>query len=73
VPREQIRLRGENKTVTSTDTMTFRPAGTGTEVTYTAEFAFKGLARFLAPMFSPGLSRLGDRAEAGLRQALDRL
>ncbi|MGH3153982.1 MAG: SRPBCC family protein [Streptosporangiaceae bacterium] len=70
---QQIRLRGENKAVTSIDTMTFRPAGTGTEVTYTAEFAFKGPARFLAPLFSPGLSRLGDRAEAGLRQALDRL
>lgn len=73
VPREQIRLRGENKTVTCTDTMTFRAAGTGTEVTCTAEFVFKGLARFLAQMFSPGLSRLGDRAEAGLRRALDRL
>jgi Polyketide cyclase / dehydrase and lipid transport len=29
VPGERIRLRGENKTVTSVDTMTFLAAGTG--------------------------------------------
>jgi uncharacterized protein YndB with AHSA1/START domain len=73
VPGELIRLQGENKTVTSTDTMTFRQAGTKTEVTYIAEFVFKGAARYLAPLFRPALSRLGDRAEAGLRQALGRL
>jgi hypothetical protein len=53
--------------------MTFRSAGAGTEVTYTAEFVFKGVARFVAPMFGPALSRLSDRAEAGLQRALDRL
>ena len=73
VPGERIRLRGENKTVISVDTMTVRPAGAGTEVTYTAEFAFKGAARYLAPLFRPVLTRLGNQAEAGLRQALSRL
>jgi hypothetical protein len=73
VPGERIRLRGENKTVISVDTMAFRRAGVGTEVTYTAEFAFKGAARYLAPFFRPALTRLGDQAEAGLRQALSRL
>ena len=73
VPGERIRLRGENKTVISVDTMTVRPAAAGTEVTYTAEFAFKGAARYLAPLFRPALTRLGNRAEAGLRQALSRL
>lgn len=73
VPGELIRLQGENKTVTSTDTMTFRQAGTRTEVTYIAEFVFKGAARYLAPLLRPALSQLGDRAEAGLRQALGRL
>jgi hypothetical protein len=53
--------------------MTFRPAGPGTEVTYTAEFAFKGAARYLAPFLRPALTRLGNQAEAGLRQALARL
>ena len=73
VPGERIRLRGENKTVISVDTMTVRPAAAGTEVTYTAEFAFKGAARYLAPLFRPALTRLGNQAEAGLRQALSRL
>jgi uncharacterized protein YndB with AHSA1/START domain len=73
VPGAHIRLRGENKTVIAVDTMTFRPAGAGTEVTYTAEFAFKGAARYLAPLFRPALARLANQAEAGLRQALSRL
>jgi uncharacterized protein YndB with AHSA1/START domain len=73
VPGERIQLRGENKSVISVDTMTFRPAGPGTEVTYTAEFAFRGAARYLAPFFRPALIRLGNQAEAGLRQALSRL
>jgi hypothetical protein len=73
VPRQRIRLRGENKTLTSVDTMTFRQAGTGTEVTYTAEFAFKGVSRYLAPLLRPALARLGNQAETGLRQALSRL
>ena len=73
VPGERIRLRGENKTVTSVDTLTFVDAGDGTEVTYTAELAFKGAARYVAPLFRPALTRLGDQAEAGLRRALSRL
>jgi uncharacterized protein YndB with AHSA1/START domain len=73
VPGQRIRLRAENETVTATDTMAFRAAGPGTEVRYTAEFGFKGAARFLAPLLRPALERLGDRAEAGLRDALARL
>jgi uncharacterized protein YndB with AHSA1/START domain len=73
VPAQRIRLRGENKTVASTDTMTVREVDGGTEVTYAAEFAFKGTARFLAPLFRPALERLGRQAETGLRQALLRL
>ncbi len=73
VPGERIRLRGENRTVTAIDTMTFRPAGAGTEVTYTAEFTFKGPVSYVAQLFRPALARLGDQAEDGLRQALVRL
>ena len=73
VPGERIRLQGENQTVIATDTMSFRRVGTGTEVTYAAEFTFKGPARFLAPLLRPALERLGNQAEAGLREALSRL
>jgi hypothetical protein len=73
VDQQRIQLRGENKTVTAVDTMTFRPLPAGTEVTYAAEFTFKGPARFIVPLLKPAFERLGDQAEAGLRKALNRL
>ncbi|HET6817361.1 MAG TPA: SRPBCC family protein [Mycobacteriales bacterium] len=73
VPDHRIRLRGENKTVVSVDTMSFRRKGRLTEVTYTAEFTFKGASRFLAPLLKPAFIRLGNDAEAGLRSALSGL
>ena len=73
VPEERIRLRGENKSVVSVDTMTFARTDGGTEVTYTAEFTFKGLSRLLAPLLRPAFTRLGNDAEVGLRSALVRL
>ncbi len=68
-----IQLRGENSTITATDTMTFHPAESGTEVTYTAEFSFRGVTRFLVPVLKPAFERLGDQAGAGMRKALNRL
>lgn len=73
VPDERVRFRGENKTIVSVDTMTFRPVGEGAEVTYTAEFTFKGLSRWLAPLLKPAFVRLGNHAESGLRSALTQL
>ncbi|HET6654505.1 MAG TPA: SRPBCC family protein [Nocardioides sp.] len=67
----RLRLRGENATVVSLDTMTVVPTQDGgTELTYRAEFTFKGLARLVAPLLSPALRRLGDGAEKGLLKAL---
>jgi uncharacterized protein YndB with AHSA1/START domain len=67
----RLRLRGENRSVVAHDTMTLSPIPTGgTELSYRAEFAFKGVARWVAPMLRPALTRLGDAAEQGLRQAL---
>jgi NAD(P)-dependent dehydrogenase (short-subunit alcohol dehydrogenase family) len=73
VPGKRIRLQGENKTVTAVDTMTFRGVEGGTEVTYTAEFTFKGPSRLLAPLLKPAFERLGNEAEAGMRKALNHL
>ena len=67
----RLRLRGENKTVVAHDTMTVTPTTSGgTELTYVAEFAFKGASRFVAPLLAPAFKRLGDEAEKGLRDAL---
>lgn len=63
---------GRNATTTSHDTITVRPDGTGAEVTYRADFEFTGLARFLGPVMTPLLGRLGDRTAAQLKEALDR-
>jgi hypothetical protein len=73
IPHERIRLQGENKTVVAVDTMSFRRLEAGTEVTYSADFTFKGATRFLAPLFKPALERLGQQAQAGLRESLGRL
>jgi hypothetical protein len=73
VDRQLIRLRGENKTVMAVDTITFRPVTSGTEVTYTADFTFKGLSRFVAPLLKPAFEHLGNQAETSMRKALNQL
>ena len=73
IPDQMIRLRGENKTVVAIDTMTFQQVGEETEVTYTAEFSFKGITRFLALFLKPAFVKLGNQAEVGMAKALDQL
>ena len=78
VPNWHISLRGENKTVIANDTMTFRAtrgdtALPCTQVIYTADFTFKGVARLVAPFLKPAFNRLGDEAEVGMAAALARL
>ena len=72
-PASLVQLRGENKTVIAVDTMTFRAVGAATEVTYTAEFTFKGPSRLLAPLIRAAFDRLGTEAEIGMHKALNRL
>ena len=78
VPNQRISLRGENKTLIAHDTMTFREVGsheTGlkTEVTYTADFTFKGITKFIAPLMTSAFTKLGNEAETGMAKALARL
>jgi carbon monoxide dehydrogenase subunit G len=73
IPGKLVQLCGENKTVIAVDTMTFRAAGAATEVTYTAEFTFKGPSRLLAPLLRAAFDRLGTEAEIGMHKALNRL
>ena len=68
-----FQLRGENKTVVAMDTMTFSSADGRTAVTYRAEFTFKGVARLAEPLFRGRFAKLGDEAETGLREALQKL
>jgi len=73
VPNERISLRGVNKTVTGQDTMSVRSVGGGTEVTYAAEFEFRGIAKYLGPLLRPALNKLGNDGQAGMTAALARL
>ena len=73
VPSERIRLRGENKTVIANDTMSFRSTDAGTEVTYTADFTFKGPSRLLTPLLRPAFQRLATQAQTGMHKALNQL
>ncbi|NHI18664.1 SRPBCC family protein [Phycicoccus endophyticus] len=69
---DRIVIVGRNATTTSHDTITVRPEGTGSAVTYRAEFEFSGMARFLGPVMTPLLERLGDRTAAQLEEVLER-
>jgi hypothetical protein len=68
-----LRIRGENETVSSQDDVTMVADGSGTVVTYRAEFTLKGVAKVATPVVSPALGRLGDDAERSLRDALGKL
>jgi uncharacterized protein YndB with AHSA1/START domain len=78
VPNVRIALRGENRTVVAHDAMTFWPVGGGradvrTQVIYIADFAFKGVAKVVAPLFKPAFAKLGHAAQTGLMNALANL
>ena len=73
IPGKRVQLCGENKTVIAVNTMTFRTVNTATEVTYTAEFTFKGPSRLLAPLLRAAFDRLGTKAEIGMHKALNQL
>ncbi len=72
-PDSRFALRGENKTVIAHDTMEIAASGPGTRVTYTADFEFKGLVKYAAPLFARAFKKLGDEAEQGLREAFAKL
>ncbi|PKW26726.1 SRPBCC family protein [Phycicoccus duodecadis] len=72
VAEPEFVIVGRNRSTTSHDTITVRPDGTGSSVTYRADFDFSGPARFLGPIMKPLLERLGDRTAAQLKETLDR-
>lgn len=69
-PGESIHLRGTNSTVVADDRISVADIAGGSEIEYDANFSFKGVARWLAPLFAPALKRLGDRAERRLTELM---
>jgi hypothetical protein len=70
---DRIVLRGENKAVVSVDSISVAGAGSGSEVTYRAEFTLKGPAKLVQPFVKPMFEKLGDPAAAGMKERLDTL
>lgn len=68
---DRVELRGENNTLSAVDTMTFRKTSTGTRVTYTAEFTFKGVYRLASPFLRGAFGKLEAGALQGLKQHLN--
>jgi uncharacterized protein YndB with AHSA1/START domain len=69
-PQVRLKLRGENKSVTVHDTLSFEGDSTTTTVRYLAEFSFSGAAKLTEPLMSIPLKKLGDDAERKLGETL---
>jgi len=71
-PPERVEVRAETATLRSVDVITVEEdPGGGCLVTYDADLSLKGMLRFGDPLLGLAFRRIGDRAAAGLRAALD--
>jgi len=70
-PPRRVVLAAENRSVRSTDRISFDSATSGgTVVRYEAVLLPKGVARLADPLFALALRRVGERAASGLQAAL---
>ena len=67
---DTIVLVGRNEKSTSTDTITVRPAGDGTELTYRAELEMHGLAKLATPVMKLEFEKLAGQTEKQLTEVL---
>ncbi|MCW2748561.1 MAG: polyketide cyclase [Nocardioidaceae bacterium] len=66
-------MEGINKSATATDTLNFRDVGGKTEIHYRADFAFKGIAKFVAPIVArKPLEKLADETVDQIKKTLNR-
>ena len=68
-----VHFEGRNEQFTGHDRIRIEAAGAGSRVTYDADFAFKGAARFAAPLVSLYLPVLARKTVDQLRDTLDGL
>jgi carbon monoxide dehydrogenase subunit G len=65
--------RGTNAQSTATDSMTFTRDGDRTQIRYRADFEFRGIVKYLAPVVvKPKLSALADETVEQIRAVLER-
>ncbi|MFE0464349.1 SRPBCC family protein [Kitasatospora sp. NPDC058965] len=68
---DRLVFEGRNRTVTATDDIGLRPAGTHTVLVYRARLRFHGLARLAAPLLRREFERLADAVAARLPEVLE--
>jgi dehydrogenase/reductase SDR family member 12 len=69
---ERVVLFGKGDTLEAVDEIRFQSSDGGTRVDYTAELTFTNWFRFIVPLMSPALRRVGEKALDGLVAALER-
>jgi carbon monoxide dehydrogenase subunit G len=70
---DRIVLVGRNDSATSTDTITVRPSGAGTEITYQAELHMHGVAKLATPAMKLLFEKLAGDTEKQMTEVLNRL
>jgi uncharacterized protein YndB with AHSA1/START domain len=70
-PPTRVVLTGTGETVDAVDEIVFAAREGGTFVDYTADLTFNNWLRFLGPLLSPIMRRVGERALNGLVGALE--
>ena len=68
-----LQLAGDAGSIKLLDTITFEKTGTGTSVTYHAEFNPEGVAKLAEPLMPVALKLLADKVAASMQEKLDRL
>jgi carbon monoxide dehydrogenase subunit G len=67
----RVVLEGRGETLRAVDDIRFEQTEGGTLVDYTADLTFTNWMRFVAPLLSPTLRRVGERALDGLVEAIE--
>lgn len=74
VPLERLQLKGDaGDSLSLLDTITFAREGSGTAVTYHAEFEPHGAAKLAEPLMPLGLKVLADKVAKSMQEHLDAL
>lgn len=70
---DRLVFAGRNESATATGTVTVRPGGGGTEVTYHVELEVHGLAKLATPLLRAEAEKLADATAGRLTGLLNRL
>lgn len=70
---DTVQFTGSNEKSTTTDTLTIRPHGDGSEITYDAVIEIEGAFKLAEPVTKLVFERIGSETEEDMQQILNRL